>query len=175
VWNDVSNRLNRGTEYWEDNELLQLKVELANQAKRLSFLGKKVTKIRAAEVCMYAEEEKLYTLLHEASAQAEDVRDGGLVQLRKLALRLCDLEDRILCDEIELQHLALGSYSLDLRIEELETDDKKDSASQREMSPKDVRRRRRARKSQQTTSTLKVSEPKVDWVVYSEETGLIQL
>jgi hypothetical protein len=28
---------------------------------------------------MYAEEEKLQTLLHEATAQAEDIRNGGLV------------------------------------------------------------------------------------------------
>jgi hypothetical protein len=181
VWNDVYARLNRGTEYWNDNELLQLKVELADQAKRLSFLGKKVTKIRAEEVRMYAEEEKLYSLLHEATAQAEDVRDGGLVHLRKLTLRLCDLEDRILCDEIEMQHLDLGAYSLDLHIEALKTGDKKDSASQREESPMGVRLkqiRRRARKPQQpqqATSTIKVSEPKVDWVVYSEDTGLIEL
>jgi hypothetical protein len=173
VWNDVSARLNRGTEYWDDNELLQLKVELADQAKRLSSLGKQVTKIKAVEVRMCAEEEKLYSLLHETTAQAEDVRDGKLVHLRKLALRLCDLEDRILCDEIEMQHLDLGAYTLDLGIEALKTDNKnkKECASQREESPMAVRllkqRRRRARtpqRTQQSTSIIKVSEPKIDWV-----------
>lgn len=180
VWNDVSTKLNRGAEYWDDNELLQLRVELADQAKLLSFLGNKVTKIRAAEVRMYAEEEKLYKLLHETTVQADDVRDGGLVHLRKLALRLCDLEDRILCDEIEMQHLDLEAYSLDLRIEALRTNDKKDSAPQLEESPSMVdrllkQRRRRARKPQQAQGTTKVSDPKVDWVVYSEDTGLIEL
>jgi hypothetical protein len=181
VWNDVSARLNRGAEYWDDNELLQLKVELVDQAKRLSSLGKRVTKIRAAEVRMYAEEERLYSLLHETTACAEDVRDGGLVHLRKLALRLCDLEDRILYDEIELQHLDLGAYSLDLRIEDLKTDNKKESASQREESPMVVRllkqRRRRAitpQRAQQATSTIKVLEPKVDWVA-QQATDAIKL
>ena len=182
VWNDISNRLDHGAEYWQDWELLQLKVELADQARRLTLLSKKVTTIKENEVRVFVKEEKLYELLHEATAATTDSSNGGFIQLRKLAIRLCDLEERILCDEIDMQHLDLGVLSLEGNIDKFEQDeiedatDSKDSISEREHPPTGRVSQQQAHiNKRRVKRTNTAPETTVDWVKYSEETGRIEL
>jgi hypothetical protein len=113
AWEDVTSQLNRSEPLCEDPQILQLKVALAEQAEKLARLGKKVTKIKDDEKRLASAEDKIYELLHDPVSPSGRIPRSGLTNARKLVLRMCDLEERLVCDEIQIQHLAFETISLD--------------------------------------------------------------
>lgn len=123
IWNEVSDQLDKGGAYVgiPDPRLLRLKVQLAKEAKLLSHLNRKVSIVQRDEMIVLSREEEIKRAFHvDGDCSYEPKVNDGIARARRLLLRLCDLEDRLLFNEIEIQHLSLEAFSLDKHIEELE-------------------------------------------------------
>jgi len=123
IWNEVSDQLDKGGAYVgiPDPRLLRLKVQLAKEAKLLSHLNRKVSVVQRDEMIVLSREEEIKRVFHvDVDCSYERKVNDGIARARRLLLRLCDLEDRLLFNEIEIQHLSLEAFSLDKHIEELE-------------------------------------------------------
>ena len=121
VWEDVTFQLNSRSEImYEDSQILQLKVALAEQAKKLSELGKKVSHLKDEERRLTSNEAEYYDLTEfsecsEAGFASRDSVSGA----RKLVMRMEDLEERLICNEIEIQHLSMEAFSVELNGEKM--------------------------------------------------------
>ena len=115
VWEDVTYQLNSRAEImYEDSQILQLKVALAEQAKKLSELGKKVSHLKDEERRLTSNEADFYDLTDfteysETGLTSRDSVSGA----RKLVMRMEDLEERLICNEIEIQHLSMEAFSVE--------------------------------------------------------------
>lgn len=123
VWEDVTSQLNSRTEtFCEDSQILHLKVALAEQAKKLSELGKKVSLLKDEERRLASHETEIYDLTHvHDSDESEFVTHDSLSNARKLVLRMGDLEERLICDEIEIQHLTMEAFSVQCERDDMAT------------------------------------------------------
>ena len=91
---------------WDDQNVIGLKVKLMEQAKKLAALHNRVTNVQTQ--CQQLLDSPFKDLVKEEEALG--VR--SLLEKRKLLLRLCDLEERILCAEIGSQHTSIDSFVL---------------------------------------------------------------
>jgi hypothetical protein len=115
VWEDVTFQLNsRAEKMYEDSQILQLKVALAEQAKKLSELGKKVSHLKDEERRLTSNEADFYDLTDftDCSETGFTSRDS-ISGARKLVMRMEDLEERLICNEIEIQHLSMEAFSVE--------------------------------------------------------------
>lgn len=105
IWSEISSQLERG--FYEDASILRLRVDIAEEAKHISYLNKKMHDLLELH-------KKIILHKGEDFMQWEWSRNGCNTagDTRKLILRLCDLEDRILLDEIDLQHVTIRAYAL---------------------------------------------------------------
>jgi hypothetical protein len=115
VWENVTLQLNTRNEYLcEDSQILHLKVALAEQAKKLSDLGKKVLQLKD-------EERRLASHIPYEVYDLTDINDSGdtvtsrdsLSNARKLVTRMGDLEERLVYNQIKIQHLSMEAFSLE--------------------------------------------------------------
>ena len=121
VWDDAVHRvewqlkdmewqLNTRAEHLRDDpQVLQLKVALAEQAQKLADLGKKVSNLK--------EEEKRF-VTHKGGevydlTEIEDDDPSSRENARKLVIRMCDLEDRLVYDAINIQHLSMEAIRVE--------------------------------------------------------------
>jgi len=121
VWDDAVHRvewqlkdmewqLNSRAEHLRDDpQVLQLKVALAEQAQKLADLGKKVSNLK--------EEEKRF-VTHKGGevydlTEIEDDDPSSRENARKLVIRMCDLEDRLVYDAINIQHLSMEAIRVE--------------------------------------------------------------
>ena len=91
---------------WDDQNVIGLKVKLMEQAKKLAALHNRVTNVQTQ--CQQLLDSPFKDLVKEEEALG--VR--SLLEKRKLLLRLCDLEEQILCAEIGSQHTSIDSFVL---------------------------------------------------------------
>ena len=107
VWEDVAFQLDHSGKFMEDKNVTGLKVKLLEEAKKLSDLHNRVKQVTAKgnEV-----RDRLYEDIVDDDDESQGVR--SLLEKRKLLLRLCDLEERLLCAEIGSQHTSMDSFAL---------------------------------------------------------------
>jgi len=113
VWEEVSHQLEESGTLWDGHKVLELKVKLLQQAKKLALLHNRVKHVSDESERVQVEKSNV---LEEA--QAQGVR--SILDKRKLLLRLCSLEERILCTQIGAQHAAIDSYVLGKSVDELD-------------------------------------------------------
>jgi hypothetical protein len=130
VYQDVMTQLDGPKLQQDYGEVILLKVRLAQEAKKLEDINRRVS-VAERQERLLAEREKELRIQLVASATtvagsawpgAEDECggvDGNLSHARTLLVRLCGLEDRLLFSQIELQHIKLESYSLQVEIDDL--------------------------------------------------------
>ena len=110
----------------ELDEVLQLRIQLDEQEAKLDFLKDKLNDIKTAEDSLTKEEDELGKILDEVTDRKKVLEDGdskAVMDARKLLLRLCDLEDRVLCKEIEVQQLGMEVSCLELESDGQDDDD----------------------------------------------------
>jgi hypothetical protein len=116
VWENVTLQLNSRNEYLrEDSQIIHLKVALAEQAKKLSDLGKKVLQLKDEERRLTSHSTyEVYDLtdVYDSGDTVTSSRDS-LSHARKLVTRMGDLEARLVCNEIKIQHLSMEAFSLE--------------------------------------------------------------
>lgn len=119
VWEEVTCDLERSDLFSDDPQITKLKVALAQQARKLAFLGKKVASLQDEEHRVFSTvaEEDISSIIEEASIIASK---NDLTEARKLVLRMCDLEERLLHDEIAIQHLRAETDIVDQDREDMQ-------------------------------------------------------
>lgn len=123
IWNDITDNLDKGSMVHEDPEVIRLKLKLAEEAKRSGDLSRRVRDLTETTGRLVSQEEQLKEELLGQGVQGESQILPSLQQSRKLLIRLCDLEERLLCDEIDIQHLRMESLSMYYQIEEINVAD----------------------------------------------------
>lgn len=114
VWEEVTLQLqSRAEMFCEDTQILQLKVALAEQARKLSVLGKKVSLLKDDERRLGTKEAMIYDVTNIQDGDEVYATSDSLSQARNLVLRMGDLEERLMCDEIQIQHLSMGAFSVE--------------------------------------------------------------
>ena len=116
VWEDVTLQLtSQGDRFTDDPKILRLKVDLASQAKKLADLGRKVSNLRQQERNLKAGSNlEILDLTNVTESDSSGfTRSDNVSEARSLILRMGDLEDRLVCDEIEVQHLSMEAYSVE--------------------------------------------------------------
>jgi hypothetical protein len=120
IWRDL---VDRKVAVWEEVQLLNLKVEMVKQAKSLALFARGILHIdhslqRALADCKMVESSAngngSLTTVHVATIQddnqIEDLPSGeGLIRARKLLVQVGNLDNRILCLEVGVQHSSLGA------------------------------------------------------------------
>jgi hypothetical protein len=91
------------------DDVLQLRILLDEQEAKLEFLREKIDDLEVGEEELLDQEERLGDLLDEINNNKNNMLDrpsnSGLSKARKLLLRICELEDRVLCREVEVGQL----------------------------------------------------------------------
>lgn len=107
------------------DSVLQVRILLDEQEAKLEFLKEKVDDLGVGETELHEEEERLGDLLDNVNNQKENMLETppirGLTTARNLLLRICELEDRVLCREVEV-----GQLKNDISCFELEAAEKKE-------------------------------------------------
>ena len=107
VWEDMTYQLDHSGMLWDDQNVIGLQVKLLmEQAKKLAALHNRVTNVQTQ--C----QQLLDSLFKDLVKEEEALGVRSLFEKRKLLLRLCDLEERILCAEIGSQHTSIDSFVL---------------------------------------------------------------
>ena len=113
------------------DDILQLRIQLDEQEVKLEFLSEKLSMLKVDEKDLLRQEEKISRLLQDCHdrqrllLERHEARHGssqksGLQQARALVLRLCELEERVLCREIEVQQLnmEIKAFQIEASLEE---------------------------------------------------------
>lgn len=91
------------------DEVLKLRIQLDEQEAKLDFLREKILDLEDAENDLIQQEEKISGMIDEILNQKDHISKSpsrsGLSQARALLLRICDLEERVLCREVEVGQL----------------------------------------------------------------------
>jgi hypothetical protein len=91
------------------DDVLKLRILLDEQEAKLEFLREKVENVEVAEKELMEQEERIGDMLDAVNNQKdtllEDPSKRGLSKARKLLLRICELEERVLCREVEVGQL----------------------------------------------------------------------
>jgi len=107
------------------DEVLQLRILLDEQEAKLDFLREKVEDLEDHEDEFLEGEERLGEILDEVNSQKDILMlnhhpNKGLSSARRLLLRICELEDRILLREVEV-----GQLKNDVTLFQIEANNKK--------------------------------------------------
>jgi hypothetical protein len=103
------------------DDVLKIRIQLDEQESKMEYLREKIEDLSAAEDRLLRQEEKMQQMIDEILHQKyvvvadQQQRQHGLSKARSLLLRICDLEERVLCREVEL-----GQLSNDISLFELE-------------------------------------------------------
>jgi hypothetical protein len=104
------------------DDVLKLRILLDEQEAKLEFLREKVEGIEEAETELNEQEEKIGDMLDEVNNQKDTLLGAsskrGLSKARRLLLRICELEERVLCREVEV-----GQLKNDISFFELEANE----------------------------------------------------
>ena len=102
------------------DDVLQLRIQLDEQEAKLEFLKEKIMDIQREEIDLIEQEDKLGQALDEIINKKDQLLvtdSNGLCNARKLLLRICDLEERVLCREIEVQQLKMDITAFEIEAE----------------------------------------------------------
>lgn len=98
-------------EYYGDADLddvLKLRILLAEQEAKLEYLHDRMLDAQLAGMELLEEEDRLTDLMddsHRQTDRLEDAPSPGLTMARKLLLRICDLEDRVRFNQVQVGQL----------------------------------------------------------------------
>ena len=115
VWHDVMGHLEKCGSVFEDVRVTKMKVDLASAADKLSLLNRRAAALKVREGIALSS--GVGTERDEAIEWRKNGFNSAAVS-RKLFLRLSGLEDRILVDEIDLQHVSLETFVLRQELEQ---------------------------------------------------------
>jgi sugar-specific transcriptional regulator TrmB len=91
------------------DDVLKIRIQLDEQEAKLDYLRDKIAELESAENVLIQQEEKISSLISEVIDSKENVvtnpSKAGLSKARALLLRICDLEERLLCSEVEVGQL----------------------------------------------------------------------
>jgi hypothetical protein len=99
------------------DEVLKIRIQLDEQETKMEYLREKIQDLADAEDRLFRQEEKMQQMLDEMFMTQKNLADThlnskpGLSKARRLLLRICDLEERVLCREVEIGQLS-NSISL---------------------------------------------------------------
>jgi hypothetical protein len=108
------------------DSVLQLRILLDEQEAKLEFLKEKIIDIEIEERDLLEKEEKLGEMLDGINNAKNDLfaspTNQGLSRARTLLHRICELEDRVLCREVEVGQLKneIACFELDASREGLD-------------------------------------------------------
>eukprot|EP00934_Nitzschia_sp_Nitz4_P004904 Nitzschia sp. Nitz4//scaffold138_size62050//10919//15553//NITZ4_006383-RA/size62050-processed-gene-0.44-mRNA-1//1//CDS//3329535752//4894//frame0 len=101
--------LNFGEDDMDLDDVLQLRILLDEQEAKLDFLRDKVGDLQVAEMELLEQEDRLGEMLASVNNQKDFLNLGptnmGISSARKLLMRICELEDRVSCGEVEVGQL----------------------------------------------------------------------
>jgi len=118
VLEDLSNEFEQ-THLNEEQHILRLKAQLVIQAKRLTELGKRIANLQHDQAEFTTNGGLINTV--KSDVFDETLHEQGLFRIRKALLRLFELEDRILVDEIGIQHYDMEVRAIVQVVQELES------------------------------------------------------
>ena len=116
---DIMAQLDASSLQQDDGDVIRLKVQLAQEAKKLESIGRRVGVMERQELLLEERQKEQKSKLLVSTASECEAMDANLAKARRLLVRLCSLEDRLLFNQIELQHIKLEAHSLQLEIDEL--------------------------------------------------------
>jgi hypothetical protein len=91
------------------DDVLKLRIQLDEQEAKLDFLREKIEDLEDAERELIHQEDKITGMIDEILNQRDHIvkspSRSGLSKARSLLLRICDLEERVLCREVEVGQL----------------------------------------------------------------------
>lgn len=118
VWSEITSQLNDAGILLEEREVLQLRVSILQEAARMEMLNRSLSEMR--EGTSKLSEQKLALARISDRLECRGVSDGGLALARKVLLRVCQLEDRILYNEVDMQHVKIEATSIEREIEDFD-------------------------------------------------------
>eukprot|EP00980_Cylindrotheca_fusiformis_P015824 scaffold4634_cov122-Cylindrotheca_fusiformis.AAC.5 len=107
----------------ELDEERQLRILLDEQEAKLEFFKKKVNSIQEAEVELLRQEGRIGEMMKQINGEInpamQSATNRGLSKARNLLIRICELETRVLCKEVEMGELnkAISSFNSQAREE----------------------------------------------------------
>jgi len=106
------------------DDVMKLRVQLDKEEGNIGLLREKISDLQIAEDQLEKQEEKITNMIGETINQKDCILNnsptkGGLTKARALLLRICELEDRVLCREVEV-----GQLKNDVALFELEASDR---------------------------------------------------
>jgi len=91
------------------DELLKLRIQLDEQEAKLEYLRDKIADLQIAEYDFALQEDRISDMISEIIDSKDNMIESpskaGLSKARALLLRICNLEERILCGEVEVGQL----------------------------------------------------------------------
>jgi len=107
--------------------VLKLRFQLDEQESKLKSLRKKIVELDTVGDQLILQEEKITDMISEIINQKDEMLQSstsdGLMKAKALMMRICELEDRVLCREIEV-----GQLKNDVSFFELEASDQSESS-----------------------------------------------
>lgn len=109
------------------DDVLQLRILLDEQEAKLEFLREKIADFEVAEQELMGQEEKIGDMIDEINNQKNYLLNPpskkGISRARNLLLRICDLEERVLCREVEVGQLKNDISCFELEASQRKFDD----------------------------------------------------
>ena len=91
------------------DDALKLRIQLDEQEAKIDFLRDKILDLEHAENELVKQEERIGEMIGEIINSKDNIIQNpsktGLSKARALLLRICDLEERVLCREVEVGQL----------------------------------------------------------------------
>lgn len=117
-----SREMNVNDDDFDMNSVVNLRTRLEEQEATLESLRRKITALDSAGDKLIEQEERITTMIDEIINQKDQMKQipvkNGVEKARELLLRICELEDRLLCREVEV-----GQLKNDVSCFEIETSD----------------------------------------------------
>lgn len=108
------------------DDVLKLRIQMDEQEGKLELLRGKISILQIAEDQLVKQEDKITNMIGEVINQKDQIinspTESGLTKARALLLRICELEDRVLCREVEV-----GQLKNDVSCFELKASDRTES------------------------------------------------
>ena len=108
------------------DDVLKLRIQLDEQEGKLELLRGKISDLQIAEDQLVKQEDKITDMIGEVVNQKDHIinspTESGLTKARALLVRIGELEDRVLCREVEV-----GQLKNDVSCFELEASDRTES------------------------------------------------
>jgi len=118
-----SSSLSNSDDSFDLRSVLKLQFQLDEQESKLELLRQKVSDLDTAGDQMIRQEEKITNMIGEILNQKDEILQNstrdGLAKARALMMRICELEDRVLCREVEV-----GQLKNDVSLFQLEASDR---------------------------------------------------